>query len=586
MRKLLFLLLLLASICVKANYWEPNPYQFQSNMTVIGVLSFHDEEQRRDSIEVGAFCGDECRGSVITEYDENLDRYYVYMMIYGNHNDSIAFRCYDHKLDMELIMIPESYIFFKSNDMIGSVMDPFVFSFQCYQHNINVDILPEAYGSVTGDGVHYRYDTCFIDLTPSAGYQLDALTENGDTLTKQTHYSFIVLSDRHFVAHFSEAPVYYQITAETDPMAGGTVTGSGQYLENDECTLLVTTNAGFIYEGLYENDQLVTTDTVYTFTADSDKHFVAKFSIKINYYQISSDISPDYAGSVSGLGVYEENEECVLEITPNVGYEFVALRENGAIVTEEPHYVFTVESNRHFVAEFVKLTYYYDISAEILPENAGTINGLGSYQEGNTCTLEIVPNENYRFVALKENDVIVSEDVVYNFVVDADRHFIAEFVLQEYEVRLHASPEEGGTISGTGSGTYAYGSTFYAIANPNDNYVFKNWTNENGTVITTNPQYVFEVTQDINLTANFEYVESVYENNALRFTVYPNPASDFINIKYDDSCQGNVVIYDLAGKMLVEESLYSGENTIDIRDIPAGVYVIAIDEVRLKLLVR
>ena len=78
----------------------------------------------------------------------------------------------------------------------------------------------------------------------------------------------------------------------------------------------------------------------------------------------------------------------------------------------------------------------------------------------------------------------------------------------------------------------------------------------------------------------------MYENNALRFTVYPNPASDFVNIKYDDSCQGNVVIYDLAGKMLVEESLYSGENTIDIRDIPAGVYVISIDEVRLKLLVR
>ena len=575
MKRLFLLLLVFVSLGVKANHWEPNPYQFPNNMTVIGVLSFHGEEQRRDSIEVGAFCGDECRGSVITDYDENMDRYYVYMMIYGNSNDSIGFRCYDHKLDMELIMIPESYLFFQANAMIGNVMDPFVFSFQCHQHNISVDLEPEEYGSVIGDGVHYRYDTCFINLIPKEGYQVDALIEDGDTLTKQEHYSFIVLTDRHFVAHFSEKPVYYQITAEADPSSGGVITGMGECLEETDCILQISTNPGYIYEGLYENEQLVTSDTVYSFVADADRHFVAKFSVQINHYQISADVTPNEGGTILGAGIYQEGSTCDLEIVANDGYSFVALKENDVVVSEDNIYSFVVEEDRHFVAEFIKLEYYYDITADIFPENAGSMTGLGTYQEGTTCSLEIIANECYRFVALKENDEIVSEETTYSFVVEEDRHFVVEFDLQEYEVKLSANPVEGGTISGTGSGMYKYGSTIYAIATPNDNYVFLNWTDEDGNVLTSNSQYVFDVTKDVSIIANFTYVDAVSENDVPYFTIYPNPASDFITIEYDDVNQ--VTVYDMTGKVVIRKNL-DGDNRIYVGNLSKGTYVITYDD--------
>ena len=38
----------------KANHWQPDPYQFESNMTVIAILHFDDVEQRSASIEIGA----------------------------------------------------------------------------------------------------------------------------------------------------------------------------------------------------------------------------------------------------------------------------------------------------------------------------------------------------------------------------------------------------------------------------------------------------------------------------------------------------------------------------------------------------
>lgn len=509
---LLSLSLLLLGFYAKAqyeNYWEADSYLYANNMTVTGVICFNDEEQRSESLEIGAFCGNECRGSSIAVYEEILDRYFIYMMIYGEHNDEIAFRCYDHKLNLELDLIQETSINFQVNAVIGGVVDPFIFSFQTYQYKISLDILPEMGGVANGEGTYDKYDTCFINIYPNDGYQFGGLIENGDTLTKQDNYSFIVLSDRHFEVYFSETPVSYQITAETNPSAGGFVAGTGQYLENENCILHVTTNSGYIYEGLYENGQLITLDSVYDFEVNANHHFEAKFSVKINYYQITAEMSPDKAGIVTGLGAYQEGEICDLIITANEGYTF-----------------------EHF----------------------------------------------------KENDVIISTEPNYSFIVDANRHFVAVFTLQEFEISLSAIPEEGGFVSG--EGIYKYGTTVYAVAYPNEDYVFLNWTDDAGSIITTNPQYVFDVTESRSLIANFAYVDNVSENNRNDFMIYPNPASEFIIIKDDSHKSHNVVIYDLTGKIILKKYTCPENNRIDISNIPDGIYVISIDGVKSRFVIN
>ena len=202
MRKLFSIIILFVSLNLNANHWNPNPYQYQNNMTVIGVISFDDDEQRTASFELGAFCGDECRGSVMTHYEEILDRYYVYLMIYGNYDDSITFRCYDHNLNKELDMASESHIIFRTNDMIGSVNDPFDFNFKYYRYYVAIDIMPEIAGTLSGDGEYKKNDTCFLKVTTNIGYIFEGLYENDTLVTNDTLYSFEVKADRHLIAQF------------------------------------------------------------------------------------------------------------------------------------------------------------------------------------------------------------------------------------------------------------------------------------------------------------------------------------------------------------------------------------------------
>lgn len=499
MKKIIFLILMIMPFMTKANHWQPDPYQFESNMTVTGVLHFDDVEQRNASIEIGAFYDGVCRGSSMVQYIESLDRYYVFMMIYGYYGDSISFKCYDHNRNIELEMIGKSYIEFKSNDIIGNASEPFIFAFDSYKHYVNIDMIPEMTAVITGDGEYKKYDTCFISITPNQGYQLDALLEDNDTVTKQHNYSFIVLSDKKFVAHLSEMPIYYQINAYANPETGGTILGTGEYLENETCTLQVITNPGYDYLGLYENDELVTTETSYTLTADSNRNFRAEFSLQINYYQVSAQTSPNGAGIVSGLGAYQEYDTCHLEITPNEGYDFLMLKEGATIVSYEPSYSFEVLS---------------------------------------------------------------------------DRHFNAVFALKEYQITLSANPEAGGMVSG--SGTYTHGQTVYAIAVPNENYIFEKWTDAEGTFVTANNQYVFEATEDVNLVAHFKSTESIDETYVNDLFFYPNPASDFINISGLEK-EAEMTIYDLMGKIVLKTSVESGDNMIDISNISNGTYIIAVD---------
>ena len=69
-----------------------------------------------------------------------------------------------------------------------------------------------------------------------------------------------------------------------------------------------------------------------------------------------------------------------------------------------------------------------------------------------------------------------------------------------YTIAASASPAGSGTITNTG--LYPQNSAAPLIATPNAGYAFVNWT-ENGTVVSTNPNYTFTVTGDRTLVANF-----------------------------------------------------------------------------------
>ena len=71
---------------------------------------------------------------------------------------------------------------------------------------------------------------------------------------------------------------------------------------------------------------------------------------------------------------------------------------------------------------------------------------------------------------------------------------------QVYTVTVAANNNNYGTVSG--GGQYNYGESCTVTATAADGYMFTNWT-KNGNVVSTNAEYTFTVSSDVNLVANF-----------------------------------------------------------------------------------
>lgn len=102
-------------------HWEVDYRRFANNMTITSVVVDGTGLVNKDQLEIGAFSGEECRGSAIIENIPTLATPYIaFLMVYGNENDQLTFRVYDHSTEQEL-EVENAAISFKSNDIYGSI---------------------------------------------------------------------------------------------------------------------------------------------------------------------------------------------------------------------------------------------------------------------------------------------------------------------------------------------------------------------------------------------------------------------------------------------------------------------------------
>ena len=224
-------------------------------------------------------------------------------------------------------------------------------------------------------------------------------------------------------------------------------------------------------------------------------------------YTVSLSASPVNGGSVNGDGSFSSGASVTVTADPAAGYNFVNWTEGGTQVSTSESYTFTIAGNRSLVANFVSQTpTTYTVALSASPANGGTVSGGGTFNEGITVTAHAAPMAGYTFVNWTENGSIVSSSVSYVFQVTSNRNLVANFVSQTpttYTVALSASPANGGTVSG--GGTFNEGITVTAHAAPMAGYTFVNWT-ENGSIVSSSVSYVFQVTSNRNLIANFELI--------------------------------------------------------------------------------
>ena len=355
-RSLLLVLSFLFIVTVQANHWEPDTHQFPDNMNVIGVIEINGIEQANESLELGVFCGDECRGSEMLAFYEGLGRYMLFITIYGQYGHELSFRLYDHSIQQELELTPAETMQFVPDGIVGTILDPYVFSFSGSVGIglITANAVPEEGGTVTGGGAYWIGETCTLQAMANEGYTFVDWTENGEQVSSEPMLSFLVDGNRNLQANFMVNS--YEITLEVQPNEGGTALGNGSYDFGTMATVSAEPNEHYEFDNWTEDGVMVSNSAEYTFLVNRNRYLVATFALE--KYVVNASAFPENAGFVEGMGNYSYGQTATLIAHPNENYEFVEWTEEGHFISNQPNISFVVNQNRSLEAHF---SYYESV---------------------------------------------------------------------------------------------------------------------------------------------------------------------------------------------------------------------------------
>ena len=131
-------------------------------------------------------------------------------------------------------------------------------------------------GTIMGAGSYLHGSTVTLEATANEGYTFINWTKNGEVVSSNSTYSFIVTEAGSYVANFELNT--YEITVTANPVVGGMVEGSGTYEHFSTCVLIATANQGYSFVNWTQDGEEVSIDPIYYFTVTENAAYVANFS--------------------------------------------------------------------------------------------------------------------------------------------------------------------------------------------------------------------------------------------------------------------------------------------------------------------
>ncbi len=445
------------------------------------------------------------------------------------------------------------------------------------------------HGSVTVAGEKSCYaqgETVTLTAVPDEGWTLDYFAAadmiggSVQTPVRLDGNSFVMPdNDVAVTAVFARL---YAVSVSSDPSKGGTVSGGGSYKSGASVTVTATANDGYAFANWTENGSVVSTEASISFTVTGDRTLTANF-VPIRTVTLTAD--PAAGGTVSGGGSYKEGTSATVTATPASGYAFLNWTENGAVVSTEASYTFTVTGDRTLTACF---STECSVSGMVEWEDANnfgntrpeqvTVRLLRNGEENQSAS---VSADAYGLWTFAFDHLPIVDDGGHPYVytvsaenVDAylqpptveslnDHTFRVRYLAAStaHTVTLTASPAAGGTL--TGGGIYADGASVTVTATANDGYAFASWT-ENGSVVSTEASYAFTVSGDRTLVAHFEPT-SVWE--------YTTGSGKTTITKYKGAGGDVTIPSELGGAPVtaIGEKAFSSCSTLTSVTVPEGV---------------
>jgi len=336
-----------------------------------------------------------------------------------------------------------------------------------------------------------------------------------------------------FTADCELAWTPHAVSASSNPSGGGSVTGEGVYEAGATCVLMAIPDMGYSFVNWTENDEVVSTESMYLFNVFEDRNLTANFSLP---FTITATANPTGFGTVTnGTGSYIYGQNCTVSAEANEGYTFCYWTENNnEIVSYESDYSFTVLTNRDLVANFVEGDYPSDSTCGIVFEitsgfygeqgnylvvdyGNGTFEKLSSVGLVTTYTRYVADGSHiglswisgYGFWSCNFSIRYENEILIYSspsFDLSDGFHYEFDLVCDEaynpYRmITVSTNPVNGGIVNG--AGLYNVGDVCTLTAIANEGYSFKGWV-ENGVLFSLYSEEIsFPVGLNRNITAVF-----------------------------------------------------------------------------------
>ena len=390
---------------------------------------------------------------------------------------------YDYNKSVSIVATPKTgYSFVKWNDgnttasrsvtVTGDAT--YTATFQANSYNITAQSANETMGTVSGSGSYKYATTQTISATPAEHYHFqkwnDGNTDNPRSIT--------IAGDATYTATFAIDTHELTVTSADEIM--GTVTGSGTYDYNSSVTIKATPKTGYHFVKWDDDD----TNASRSVTITGDAAYTATF--EANSYDITVLSVDESTGTVSGSGSYKYATTQTISATPVEHYHFQKWNDGN---TENPRSI-TIAGTATYTATFVLDTFALAITVN--DATMGTTSGSGGYAYNSSAMAQATPN--YGYVFKKWNDG--NTDNPRSVVITQNTNYVANFVLDTFNITASSNDVEKGTV--TGSGKYPYNTDAILSANAVQHYHFVKW-NDNDV---DNPRTV-TVTKDASYTAVF-----------------------------------------------------------------------------------
>ena len=149
-------------------------------------------------------------------------------------------------------------------------------------YTLTISVNPSNSGNIThtggtwnGNTGTYTSGSATLTASANAGYTFQNWTIDGATVTGNP--TTITMNANH-TARANFQLNSYTISVSANPTAGGTVSGGGTYSHGQSCTVTASTNTGYTFNGWYEGNTQVSSNSSYTFTVSGERTLVAKYT--------------------------------------------------------------------------------------------------------------------------------------------------------------------------------------------------------------------------------------------------------------------------------------------------------------------